>query len=205
MPKFNEIGPNEAAKMIVRGTLFSAPQFIIDQYATFIAPFSIGNHAATVLVSEEENNKLAKFVQELSSIPTIDVLALETCTPAEKIEIVKQQVNRVIAIANRYIKILEYYATDLETITSNIKSRKIVTYNMPVPSQMSEQGKSLKQSDETPHNSEYFRQSFIKALQENSTSEKSAENEKRENQSNKELEDFLENDDEPKPGSHNVS
>src|SRR5215471_9137071 len=103
MPKFVEIGPNEAAKMIVRSTLFSAPLNVREQYASFVHPFTFNgesdyftfgeeNEESFKNISPDEHRLFEEFVNELSAIEKIDEKLLAELSHSERIEMVKKQV-----------------------------------------------------------------------------------------------------------------
>ncbi|MGQ3887794.1 hypothetical protein ACQUW5_02025 [Legionella sp. CNM-1927-20] len=132
MPKFNEIGPNEAAKMIVRGVLFGASSDIKDKYRSFVEPFFLSE---TKLETEEKvpesaNRLLDAFVDDLKAIEPIN-LETSKLSKEEIRMLVAKQVKDVIEIARKYIGIkeFEHYANYLSTIMGNVASRKFVTYN----------------------------------------------------------------------------
>ncbi|WP_419418540.1 hypothetical protein ACNVED_08215 [Legionella sp. D16C41] len=131
MPKSNEIGPNEAARMIVRGVLFSAPIHIQEKYQSFISPFFLSEAAPYTQKEAPDiaNELLHAFVTDLGNIKYINLN--EELTNDEIKNLVQEQVENVIAIAKQYMdkEDFAYYADFLSTITENVSRRKIVTYN----------------------------------------------------------------------------
>ncbi len=126
------ISVNDAARMIVRGSLIVAPEDMRDQYANFVSPVNMGsNYGDEGYVSIEVRNISDELVNEFKKLQFAD----EKKASQKEVE---QQVADVLSVADNYIDKLKTYqkSTDdksasiillqLETITGNIRSRKVV-------------------------------------------------------------------------------
>ena len=133
----NMISANDAARMIIRGSLILAPSDMREQYTAFVRPVNMGNYGSEGAVSQKVRDIFNTFVKELEKIQFP-----EEKTPT--LQEIKNQVANTLTIATTYIKILKNYKknTDdksveiilqqLKTITENINSRTIVlTYPTP--------------------------------------------------------------------------
>lgn len=187
MLKFQEIGPNEAAKMLVRGILFYAPDPIREKYQDFVFPFYLGEslHIDTAEVSDEDNYQLASLILELKQVFEIDLVELQAIEKkSDRLKIVKEQITAILLIGERYLSAFSFYNQGLEIILSNLANRKIVDYSCLIEIQKAREQESKRESET---------KSTVESAQIISSNEKyynlteSEENEQEE----KMLEDFL--------------
>jgi len=109
---------DEAPKWLMRGMLFGAPDYLREEFKKHLAPLQLGGVGSRDenCVDENEIALFKEFVKKLESIKVPKGGELNEITAAAYVE-------KVFAMAERYLPKFDFFQENLATILGNIKTR----------------------------------------------------------------------------------